>query len=185
MQSFLDTGAQAAQKSGITNIRWVCADSSASVNDGRVQIPAADASVDLILSRRGPTNWIEDARRVCRPGAALLQLNPNGMPLPPFNDELPPPFRFSLSDDPPVLDTVEKRLGLGGLALHSAWTFDVPMRFADSEQLYLFLGFGRAPDEIPALDEARPALDGIFARHAGSDGLEVRRRRLLWKAVID
>ena len=186
VQPYLDIAAEAARKAGAGNIRWVCADSSANSNGGRVKIPAATASADLVVSRRGPTNWIEDAPRVCRPGAVLLQLNPNGMPLPPWNDELPQDLRISPPDpkDPPVLQTVEKRLSLAGLQLDSAWTFDVPMRFADGEQLYLFLGFGRAPGEVPAYDEARPALDGVFARHAGPKGLEVRRRRLLWKAVV-
>jgi SAM-dependent methyltransferase len=185
VQAFLDTATASAHKAGIDNIRYICADSSGKVNNGRVKIPAEDSSFDLLVSRRGPTNWIEDARRVARPGAVLIQLNPNGMPLPAWNNELPPSLRLSPPNDPPLLQTIEERLHKGGLQLHSYWTFDVPMSFDDPEQLYLFLSFGRSPDEAPAYNQVRQTLSDICMHHSGSQGLEIRRRRLLWKSVAD
>jgi hypothetical protein len=84
----------------------------------------------------------------------------------------------------PLRDSVERRLAIGGLALHSAWTFDVPELFPDPEQYYRMLSFGAAYGEVPSFEEARPALERIFAEYGGPAGLAIRHRRLLWKAVV-
>ena len=71
-----------------------------------------------------------------------------------------------------------------GLALHIWWSFDVPETFPDPEQLYRWLGWGATRDEVPAFAVARPALERIFAEHGGTDGVEIRYRRYVWKAVM-
>lgn len=175
----------AAQKRGITNVTFLCADSSTTVNGGTGRIPAEPASIDLLISRRGPLNWIEDARRVARPGAVLLQLNPleNPSGIPAWNNELPEVLRLQIH----TLDmraVIEDRLAKGGLRLHSAWVFDVPETFADPYQLYVFLSWGLGPGEAPTWEETRPLIERIFATHGRSGQLELRHRRLLWKAVV-
>ncbi len=74
---------QAARQHGVTNATFVCHDSSPAANGGRGRLPAPDAAFDLLLCRKGPFHWVEDARRVARPGAILLMLVPNPTP-PPF-----------------------------------------------------------------------------------------------------
>lgn len=78
-----------AHARGIVKARFPCADSK---RDG---IPAGDRSVDLLLSRRGPRNWLTDVARVGRPGAAMLMLSPISGDPPDWNTELPEPYRQS------------------------------------------------------------------------------------------
>lgn len=62
----------------ITNVTFVCHDSSAAANGGGVVLPGDDNSYDLLIRRRGPFHWIEDAVRVARSGAVLVMLCPDG-----------------------------------------------------------------------------------------------------------
>jgi SAM-dependent methyltransferase len=176
---------EAKQRRGVTNVQFLCADSSTDANGGKPRIPAESASFDLLISRRGPIHWIEDARRVARPGAVLIQLNPQPLPVPPWNEELPEPLRLPPAMVGPFREVIEPRLALGGLALHSCWSFDVPEIFPDPQQLHLFLSWGFLPGEVPAYQEVRADLEALFDRHAGVDGLVLRRGRFLWKAVVD
>jgi hypothetical protein len=164
---------------------FVCHDSSPAVNGGKGRIPAADASFNLLLCSKGPFHWLEDARRVARPGAVLLMLLPDGVPYSPWHASLPEPLRWQDSVDPNwARPSVERHLAAGGLTLHSWWSFDVPETFPDPEQLYVWLAWGYLPDEVPAFGEVRSILERIFAEHAGADGLEIRHRSYIWKAVI-
>jgi hypothetical protein len=79
---------------------------------------------------------------------------------------------------------IEQRLAAVGVAVHSWWSFDVPEVFPDPEQLYTWLTWGYTPDEVPALAEVYPLLERIFVEHGDSEGVAVRQRRYLWKAVV-
>ena len=182
--AYIQLAKEAAQQREITNVMFVCADSSAEANGGKPRIPAESASFDLLISRRGPINWIEDVRRVARPGAVLIQLNPVSTPIPIWNDELPEQLRIPPQLIGSMREVVEQRLALEGLELHSCWTFDVPEIFPDPEQLYVFLSWGCTPEEVPAFTEVRAELQALFFNHAGPDGLALRRGRFLWKAVV-
>ena len=184
VQDFIDTATASAQEAGIANATFICANSS-SKQPGGAKVPLPDDSVDLIVSRRGPTSWIFDARRVARPGAVLIQLNPMRTSIPTWNDELPEVFRFDTPDPGHMRRTIEERLAQGGLSLHSAWTFDMPAYFPDAEQLYIMLTFGCVEGEMPPYDEVRPALEAIFDRHATDKGLDLRADRFLWKAIVE
>ena len=175
---------EAKQQRGITNVQFRCANSSAEANGGKPLIPAEPASFDLLISRRGPINWIEDARRVALPGAVLIQLNPQPLPAPPWNEELPEPLRIPPPTVGSFREVVEPRLALGGLELHSCWSFDVPELFPDPREFYIFLSWGFLPGEVPAYSEVQADLESLFARQAGSDGLVLRRGRFLWKAIV-
>ena len=89
----------------------------------------ADDSFDLLISRRGDLNWIEDAKRIGRPGSVLLQLNPLqdpvGMPL--WNDELPTHLRFTKHtfDFREIVDrSSQLREGASGWALGASGTHE-------------------------------------------------------------
>jgi hypothetical protein len=185
MAAWIELAQQAAQQQGISNATFICHDSSAAANGGQPRLPAAEASFDLLICRRGPFHWLEDARRVARPGATLLMLVPDATPLTPWHAWLPEALRWQPPADPHwARPTIEQRLAVGQLALHSWWSFDVPEVFPDPEQLYAWLAWGYTPDEVPSLAEVEPILGRIFAEYGGHDGVAVSRRRYLWKAVV-
>jgi SAM-dependent methyltransferase len=185
MAAWVALGRQAARDRDLANVTFICHDSSAAANDGRPRLPAPDASFDLLICRRGPFHWIEDARRVGRPGAALLMLVPDATPLTPWHAWLPEPLQWEPASDPHwARPAIERRLTPAGLTIHSWWSFDVPELFPDPEQLYIWLAWGYTPDEIPSLAEIYPVLERIFNEYGGSDGVELRRRRYLWKSIL-
>jgi SAM-dependent methyltransferase len=183
---YIELARKGARKRGVRNVTFVCADSHPDAHGGHAQIPADDDSLDLMISRRGPINWMEDARRVARPGAVLLQLNPMDSPYgnPIWNEELPEPLRIE-THEWSMRGLIEERLAKGGLQLHSCWTFDVPEVFAQPEQLYVMLSWGYMPDEVPSWEETRAIIQRIFREYAGPEGLAIRFRRFLWQAIVD
>jgi SAM-dependent methyltransferase len=182
--AYIHLAQKSALQRGIKNVTFICADSSTEANGGKPRIPARPASFDLIISRRGPINWIEDAQRVARPGAVIIQLNPELTPLPPWNEELPEGLRIPPPSISSMREVIEQRLALCGMLMHSCWVFDVPETFPDAEQLYIFLSWGHSPDEVPAFADIREDIEAIFSRYAEPEGLEIRRGRFLWKVVL-
>jgi SAM-dependent methyltransferase len=176
---------RAAQERGIANARFVCHDSSAEANGGVARLPGEDAVYDLLICSKGPFHWIEGAGRVARPGATLLMLVPDAIPLTEWHALLPPSLQWKEAPNPDwARPAIETRLASVALRVHSWWSFDVPELFPDPEQLYVWLSWGKTADEVITYEEARPALERIFAEYGGPDGLEIRYRRYLWKAVV-
>lgn len=185
--AYIDLARAAALERGLGNARFVVHNSSSEANGGRPKLPAADHSVDLFVNSKGPFHFIADAPRVGRRGAVLLMLVPEvGQPAP-WEDLLPPALRWQW---PPGHDphwarkTVEQRLGEAGLRLHSWWDFDVPEWFPDPQELYAARTFGFARGEVPSFEAAAPALERVFQQFAGPQGLEIRRLRHIWKALL-
>jgi 23S rRNA (guanine745-N1)-methyltransferase len=181
--AFIELAVEAAAKQGVTNVRFLVADCSPKRNGGRSVLPAADQSADLIVSRRGPSSWIGDARRVVRPGGALIQVAYMSTPVAPWNDELPEALRMRAEPEA-MPGHVHERLDQAGIPLHSAWTFDVPELFEDPEELYKRLAWDRKRADVPPYEAVRDALTRLFDRHAHGHGLTLRQRRFLWKATV-
>lgn len=176
---------QAAQERKLANVTFVCHDSSAAANGGQVRLPARDSTFDLLICRKGPFHWIEDARRVARQGAVLLMLVPDMRPATVWRDWLPETLRWQEAINPHwARPAIEQRLAIAGLEIHSWWSFDVPEVFPDPEQLYTWLAWGYTPGEVPVLTEVYSLLERIFAEHGDSEGVAVRQRRYLWKALV-
>lgn len=185
IDSWIERAQHTAQAQGLTNATFVCHDSSRDANGGQARLPGEEGAFDLLICRRGPFHWVEDARRVARPGAVLLMLVPDARPTPPWNDWLPEPLRLQPAADPHwARPSIEQRLAIGDLTLHSWWSFDVPELFPGPAQLYDFLTWGWTPDEVPSFAEVRPTLERIFTEYGGPQGVELRHRRYLWKAVV-
>jgi SAM-dependent methyltransferase len=183
--AWIDLAQRTAREREIVNATFVCHDSSAAANGGQARIPADAASFDLLICSKGPFHWMEDARRVARPGAVLLMLVPDGVPYTAWHESLPEPLRWQDVVDPHwARPSVERRLAAGGLSLHSWWSFDVPETFPDPEQLYVWLAWGYLPGEVPSFEEVRPILERVFEEDVGPNGLEIRHRRYLWKSVV-
>jgi hypothetical protein len=160
--------------------------SSPRQNGGVARIPAGEHKVDLIVSRRGPLNWIADARRVCRPGARLIQLNPLPTPEPSWNRELPPALRLAENPAnpgrPDLAAEIAAALAAAEIRLEDGQVFDAPEVFSAAQELYRALTFMRFEPETPSWDEARPPLEQLLARHGP---IELRQRRYLWTAIAD
>lgn len=182
--AWISLAQQAAQERGLTNTSFVCHDSSAEANGGRVRLPAADSAFDLLICSKGPFHWIEDARRVARPGAVLLMLIPDARPLQDWIAQLPEPLRWQESDPNWARPAIEQRLAGAELSLHSWWSFDVPETFPNPEELYVWRTWGCTPDEVPSFAEVAADLTRIFTQYGGPRGLEVRRPRYIWKAIV-
>ncbi len=182
---FIELAQEAKRASGEDNARFLCADSSAQANGGTPRIPAKDDSFDLLISRRGPLHWIADARRVARPGAVLIQLNPARISAPDWNDELPELFRFETRPYGYRYERVRDWLTTGGLSYHSTWTINRPEFFDDPAELYRRLSWGYTEDEAPSFAEMQPLLERIFAQYATEHGLAVPHGRFLWMSVVE
>ena len=186
VESFIAIARRRADEVGLTNVELVSANSSPRFNDGAARIPVTDQTLDLIVSRRGPTNWIADARRACRPGARLVQLNPLPGPERAWNDELPQPLRAAenLANParPDLAVEIETALAAAGLKLEEGQVFDAPEVFSEPQELFRALTFMRFEPETPSWDEARPHLERLFVRHGP---IVLRQRRFLWTAVVD
>jgi len=139
-----------------------------------------------MISRRGPLHWLEDASRVARPGAVLIQLNPLETPMPDWAEKLPEPLRSAAGIEYKfgMLNSVKYQLALGGLELHCVWTYDVPEYFSDPHELYKRLVWGYIPEEVPSWQEVRSVIESIFAKFSWKYGLPLRHTRLLWMAIV-
>lgn len=179
---FIRLATQAAQASGTANATFIHADSSPRANRGAARIPTESNAFDLVISRRGPLHGIADARRVCRPGAVLIQLNPACDGPPVWDGQLPPQIRLQ-ERAVNVEETIRRSLRDAGLTLHSCWRFDVPEWFDDPQELYVRLAWGRDPQDIPPFQQVKQAIESVFAQHAGPRGLVLRHQRFLWKAT--
>jgi len=181
VEGFLQVARRAAQAQDVTNLELVLADTSPKRNAGRVRLPADSSSVDLFVSRRGPTHWILDAPRVARPGAVLIQLNPMGGAAPEWAPDLP--AGLHLPEEPgSIEDRIAELLDRAGLGFSETWVFDVPEHLVDPEQLYLMATW--LQEGAPPFEACREELERLFERHATDDGLVVRQRRFLWTAVV-
>jgi ubiquinone/menaquinone biosynthesis C-methylase UbiE len=184
VENYIELAKLEAQKQRLENIQFVCANSSAKANGGKPTLPAQDTSIDLFISRRGPLHWLEDARRVAKPNATIIMLNPLETPLPVWHTLLPEECRFPVSNEGSILQKVQERLSRANLKLHSHWTFDVPEVFESSKELYTYLSWGNFTNP-PSFENTKPILDTIFERYAGARGLALPHRRLLWKAIAN
>lgn len=183
--AWIELAQRAARERGLTNASFVCHDSSPDANGGQARLPAGGESFDVLICSKGPFHWIEDARRVARPGAVLLMLVPDADPLTAWHGLLPESLRWKDAADPHwARPAIEQRLETGRLSLHSWWSFDVLEVFPDPEQLYSWLTFGRTPDEVSSYEEIQSVLEHVFAEHGDSEGVAIRHRRYLWKAIV-
>jgi SAM-dependent methyltransferase len=187
VESFIAIARRRAAESGLANVELVLCNSSPRHNGGAARLPAIDHTLDLIISRRGPTNWIADARRACRPGARLIQINPLPPPeTPSWTRELPEALRMvenpANPDRPSLVADIEAALAAVDVRLEDGQVFDVPEVISEPEDLYRCLTFMRFEPDTPSWDAARPHLQLLLARNGPID---LRQRRFLWTAVVD
>jgi SAM-dependent methyltransferase len=182
---WIERARHTAQERGITNATFIRHDSAPQANGGRAHLPVPDASYDLLICRRGPFHWVEDARRVARPGAVLFMLVPNPTPATSWSTWLPGQLGWVNPDEPLwAREVIMERLIPSGLAIDSYWTFAVPEFFPTPEDLYRWRAWGYTAEEIASYEEVQPTLERIFSEYGDTNGVAVRHSRFLWKATI-
>lgn len=148
-------------------------------------LPTYARQFDLIISRRGPLNWVEHVRAAAKPGTIMFVLNPKESALPVWNTLLPEPLRLANPRTYSRQQSVERRLALAGLSPQSAWSFEVPEYFATPQDLYVKLSWGHVMDEVPSYTAVSTILDQIFNEYATEKGVAVPHGRFMWQAVVD
>ncbi|MBQ62600.1 MAG: hypothetical protein CMQ19_11065 [Gammaproteobacteria bacterium] len=185
VQNYIDLANAEKAKRQVTNVDFLCYDAMDTGHD-EMALPLEDNSVDLILCRRGPLHWIEDAVRVCRDSAFILALSPMEEPIPAWTSKLPHKLHFENSGrhtgTGSIHQSVENRLHQVGLTLHSGWSFDVPEVVSDPMELYRMVTWGLS--EVPTFEDLKYKFDSIYERYAEADGIILRHCRFLWKAQV-
>jgi ubiquinone/menaquinone biosynthesis C-methylase UbiE len=177
---YLTLARELARERGVTNVRFV---NFTFAGDG-ARLPLPDASVTLVVNRRGPTadKWLSEVRRVARPGTPVLVMHPaGGPPRTTWSGQLPAwlESRFGAVPFDKVRSWVEAPLAAAGVTGYQLWWFDVPEWFTSAEELYRRLaGNGSA---LPDATEARAALRRVIAHRSGPQGLPLRHQRLVAK----
>jgi len=188
VEDYIEIAKKNAEERDIHNVTFLCHDGRDPVSDA-VRLPVDDASINLITARRGPLYWIEDAIRVARQGAALIQLCPMEEPIPAWSSKLPHLLHYEnsgrYSGAGSIHQSVENRLNQNGLLLHSGWGFDVPEVFAEPKELYIALTWGIPADQVPSYEDVEYKFRNIYERYGEDKGIVLRHCRFLWKAVID
>ena len=180
IDDFIQIARRDTAERGVKNVEFLAWDCSPKRNRGARLLPVDDGAADLIVSRRGPTSWISDARRALGPGGVMIHLAFMQPPEPAWNRDLPESLRLVTSSET-MPTAVHDRLASAGIDLHSAWCFDVPERFNDPFELYKRLAWERrAP--VPPFTEVSEQFATLFERHDGA-GVSIRQRRFLWKAI--
>jgi len=188
VQPYIDLAEEARRKRNVPNAAFLCYDAQ-DPSLTEVRLPVEENSVDLIVGRRAPLHWMPDAKRVCRNGAVLIQLNPMEEPLPAWSNKLPHKLHYENSGrhtgTGSIHQSVENRLHQAGLLLHSGWGFDVPEIVADPRELYTMITWGLPKAEIPSYEELEYRFKAIYERHAERRGIVLRHCRYLWKAAVE
>lgn len=187
VSAYIDLANRNKEAAGADNIEYLCYDMLDPDLEKPV-LPVPEQSIDMIIGRRAPLHWIADARRACREGGVLLELNPMEEPIPAWSSKLPTRLHYENSGrhtgTGSIHQSVENRLHQAGLTLHSGWGFDVPEVFDDPRELYRMLAWGLPADEIPDYADLETRINGIFERYAEDDGIVLRHCRFLWKAYV-
>ena len=182
-EGFIETAKANAIAQGIENVEFIHGDSSARANDGVPRIPT-DKTFDLLVTRRGPTHWLADARRVAKAGAVLIGLHPAETQPPVWVEDLPGELESPFSTDGSIKNRIEARLAESDLYFESTWHVQVPEYLNDVRALYDFLSFGLGK-EIPNYDEVETELETLFNAHAREGKLSIPHARFLWLARVN
>jgi hypothetical protein len=185
---FIRIAEAARSAKGIENATFIAADSSSSANGGGACMPLGSNAIDLFLSRRGPTHWVEDVPRVGRPGALIVQLSPVPV-VPPQWMQFVPSVLLSPELTEPVLECslsskLLSRIGQARIEITSQRLVEAPEWFPSPRDLYHFLTWGNDQRGVPAYSEVATSLDLVFRNHASSKGLEYRRAGLIWEGTV-
>jgi hypothetical protein len=149
-------------------------------------VPIEKQIFDIIYSRRGPTNFIEDLKRISKIGTRIIQLNPVPRPIPEWINELPgniQKFDFR-NNEFDIKKQIQRKLNYIGQEIDRCWFFDVPEYFNDIEELYKYLFWYDLNEPKHKFKEVKEKLLTVFNKFGVNNKITLRHRRFLWTAVI-
>ena len=190
---YLDLARELATERGIANIRFVQADLAGPKDSNRkgglprpfVPLPVPDRAVDVVVNRRGPMlpRYIDDLRRVIRPGGVLIGMHPNfAWPPPVWTDQLGQ-LGANLGAFPfeEIASWVTVPLDERNLTDYRLWWIDVPEDVPTPRDLYDLLPYFNFATDLPAFELVESEFQQVFEAHAGPEGLRLRHQRLLYR----
>lgn len=181
----LELAAELRGESGLRNVRFIESDLAAPAQGRRgAPLPLADHCVDLVIDRRGPTLscYLDDLRRVARPGTVVIGMHPAGTAPPPSWAASIPSLldRFQWFGHDEVASWVTGPLTRQGLAEYRLWWIDVPEYVSSPRSLYDRLAGGTSP----SWDCVAAEVEAAFEHHQADGALILRHVRLVWAAHL-
>jgi SAM-dependent methyltransferase len=173
-------------ESGLINVRFLRAEliGPGDTRRGGTSLPLPDRSVDLVVDRRGPplARYLDDLRRVARPGAVIVGMHPAGTaPPPPWATSLPSLCgQFHSLGYDEVASWVTAPLARQGISDYQLWWADVPEYLLTPRSLYDRL----AGDTAPPWDSVAAEVQAAFEDNQSDGALTLRHVRLVWTARL-
>ena len=183
---YVELARELAAERGVANARFEVAELAGPEEDrAGGPLPVADASIDLVIDRRGPAlaRFLDDLLgRVARPGAVILGMHPaGGPPAPSWAEELATfRHRFDAIAAAVVESWVTEPARRRGLEALRLWWCDVPEHLPSPRALYDRLRF----DGAPAFRDVEAELGRVFDRHATALGVALRHQRLVFRLEL-
>jgi SAM-dependent methyltransferase len=183
----LDLAGELLGESGLGNVTFIEAALAGPDDDHPGgPLPLPDRSVDLVVDRRGPplSRYLEDLRRVARPGAVIVGMHPVGTaPPPPWAASMPVlGDRFESKGYDEAARWVTRPLEAQGLTDYRLWWIDVPEYLYSARSLYdRLVGYDRlAGDPVPSWEEVAAEAEGAYADNQADGALTLRHIRLVF-----
>jgi SAM-dependent methyltransferase len=181
----LELAQELRSESGLSNIRFIETELAGPAEPHRGgPLPLAGRSVDLVINRRGPplSRYLDDLRRVARPGAVIIGMHPAGTAPPPSWAESIPSLRhrFQILGYDEVASWVSDPLTRHSIADYRLWWFDVPEYVSSAQSLYDRL----ADETTPPWTSVAAEVHAAYQRHQADGILTLRHIRLVWTARL-
>jgi SAM-dependent methyltransferase len=191
-RGYLELAGELLAESGLGNVRFIRAELAGPAGRRPGQpLPLPDRGVDLVMNRRGPTlaRYLDDLRRVARPGTVIVGMHPAGIaPPPPWAGQVPAlAHRFQSMPYDEVAGWVTGPLARHGIAGYRLWWLDVPEYIYSARALYDRLAPARSQgdtDTVPPWDAIAAEVTSAFDAHQSGGAVILRHVRLVWTARL-
>jgi SAM-dependent methyltransferase len=191
-RGYLDLAGELLAESGLDNVRFIRAELAGPAGRPPGQpLPLPDRSIDLVMNRRGPalSRYLDNLRRVARPGAVIVGMHPAGIaPPPPWAGQVPAlAHRFQSMPYDEVAAWVTGPLARHGVADYRLWWLDVPEYISSARALFDRLaapGSQGDPDTVPPWDAIEAEVTSAFDAHQSGGAVTLRHVRLVWTARL-
>ena len=184
-RAYLKLARELLGESGLSNVVFIETELAGPAEAHRGgPLPLADRSVDLVVNRRGPplVRYLDDLRRVARPGTVVIGMHPVGT--------APPPSwaasistlrnRFQMLGYDEVTSWVTGPLTRHGIADYRLWWIDVPEYLTSPRALYDRL----ADETMPPWESVAAEVEAAYKHNQTDASLILRHVRLVWTAHL-
>jgi SAM-dependent methyltransferase len=173
------------RESGLGNVRFIETELAPPRSSHRGgPLPLADRCVDLVIDRRGPplSCYLDDLRRVARPGTLVIGMHPAGTAPPPRWAASIPSLRhrFQVLGYDEVASWVTSPLTSHGITEYRLWWIDVPEYLFSPRSLYDRLG----GETAPPWESVAAEVEAAYEHNQAGGALTLRHIRLVWTARL-